>query len=68
MKTVVVFRHAKADWGVPDEADHDRPLSGRGRSDAARMGRFLSRVGPVPESILCSSAKRARSTLSRGDA
>ena len=63
MKTVIVFRHAKAEWGAPDEADHDRPLSGRGRSDASRMGRFLSRAGPVPERIISSSAKRARTTL-----
>ena len=56
------MRHAKSSWSDKDLADHDRPLNERGRSDAPRMGELLNREDLIPETILCSSAKRAKST------
>ncbi len=62
MKTVIIFRHAKSDWSSAEAKDHDRPLAPRGRKSAKVMGRFLERSGEVPDSIVTSSAVRARTT------
>ena len=62
MKTLVLVRHAKSDWGDPALPDHDRPLNDRGRRDAPRMGALLAERGTRPEVILSSTATRARKT------
>jgi phosphohistidine phosphatase len=62
MKTLILFRHGKSDWDSTYEADFDRPLARRGRKAARRMGRFLSDIGLVPDSVVASSALRARDT------
>jgi phosphohistidine phosphatase len=61
MKSLVIARHAKSDWstGLPD---HDRPLNARGKEDAPRMGRALQDAGFRPDTIISSTALRARST------
>jgi len=48
---------------APDLEDHDRVLAERGRSDALRMGQYLSEEDLVPQLVLCSSAARTRQTL-----
>lgn len=61
-KTLVVVRHAKSAW--PDGvADHDRPLSKRGRRDAPAVGRWLRDQGIAVELAVVSSARRARETF-----
>jgi phosphohistidine phosphatase len=61
-KTLVIVRHAKSAW--PDDvADHDRPLSERGRRDAPAVGRWLREQGIVAELAVVSSARRARETF-----
>jgi phosphohistidine phosphatase SixA len=62
-KLLVLLRHAKSSWADPSIPDHDRPLNGRGRDAAARVGRHLRRDGPRPELVLCSSSTRTRQTL-----
>lgn len=64
MKTLLLLRHAKADHpaGV---ADHERPLKGRGRSDADRLGARLREESLVPQRISSSTALRARETAIR---
>jgi phosphohistidine phosphatase len=62
MKELLVLRHAKSSWKFPDLDDHDRPLNKRGKRDAPRMGQLIRREGIVPERILTSTAKRARTT------
>jgi phosphohistidine phosphatase len=62
MKTVLLLRHAKSDWGDPSLADFDRPLAKRGLKDAPRMGRVLADFNHVPDRILSSPARRARQT------
>jgi len=62
VKTVLLMRHAKSDWGQADLTDHDRPLNPRGVEDAPRMGRFLRKLGVVPDLIVTSPAHRARAT------
>lgn len=58
---LLVIRHAKAEaQGAAD--DHARPLSGRGRRDAAELGRWVDeQVGHVDRALL-SSAVRAVQT------
>lgn len=60
-RTLVLLRHAKSDRpaGV---ADHDRPLTRRGRRDAAAVGEWLAEHDLVPDLVLCSDATRARQT------
>ena len=60
MKSVLIRRHAKSDWKDPDLTDHDRPLNKRGKDDAPRMGRLLKREHLVPDTIISSTAIRAR--------
>lgn len=65
MKTLLILRHAKSSWNYPALSDYDRPLNGRGKRDAPRMGKHLREQGLTPDRILTSSAKRARKTASR---
>ncbi|MFJ4648452.1 SixA phosphatase family protein [Streptomyces bobili] len=59
-RTIVLFRHAKADW--PQVTDHERPLADRGRMDAAVAGRKLTDSGIAVDLALCSTATRTRET------
>ena len=62
MKTVLILRHAKSDWGNSSLADFDRPLNKRGRAAAPVMGALLRTEQLVPDLIITSAAKRARKT------
>lgn len=62
MKRLLVMRHAKSDWSSGARRDHDRPLNGRGKRAAQRMGRLLSELNEAPDLVVTSSAKRARRT------
>ncbi|MEV7690058.1 SixA phosphatase family protein [Streptomyces bungoensis] len=59
-RRIVLFRHAKADW--PQVSDHERPLTERGRKDAAVAGRKLADSGITFDLALCSTAVRTRET------
>ncbi|MDJ1137729.1 SixA phosphatase family protein [Streptomyces iconiensis] len=59
-RSIVLLRHAKADW--PQVADHDRPLAERGRQDAPAAGEWLAEHGISPQLTLCSTATRTRET------
>lgn len=63
MKTLLVMRHAKSDWGAAFSRDHDRPLNSRGEMAARQMGRFLADTGSVPELVISSTAVRALTTV-----
>jgi len=62
MKTLILVRHAKSDWGSPTLSDHERPLNERGQNDLPRMGETLAERGISADAILTSTAVRARST------
>ncbi|HYP29516.1 MAG TPA: histidine phosphatase family protein [Blastocatellia bacterium] len=62
MKTLLLMRHAKSDWGDTSLRDFDRPLAERGERDAPRMARALKERGPLPDLIISSPAARARQT------
>src|SRR5262245_22810586 len=59
--TLVLLRHAKADRPA-STVDRDRPLSERGRADAATAGEWLVAHHYAPELVLCSPTKRTRQT------
>jgi len=65
MRRLLLLRHAKSSWTDASLRDHDRPLNGRGRAAAPRMGAFLRDQGLVPDLVLCSSALRTCETLAR---
>ncbi len=58
----MLLRHAKSDWPGTDIPDRDRPLAKRGRRDAPRVGRWLRDHGYVPDTVVCSPARRAQQT------
>lgn len=60
-RSLFLIRHAKSSWSC-DVDDHVRPLSGRGRRDAAALGRHLHRRGIVPDLVWLSDAVRAVQT------
>lgn len=62
-RQLLLLRHAKSSHADPDLADHERPLSPRGRRAAAAMGRYMREHDLNPALVLCSSAVRARKTL-----
>lgn len=62
MKTLLLLRHAKSDWGNAHLSDHDRPLNDRGLKDAPRMGKLLKKEDLTPNAIVSSTAVRAATT------
>ena len=65
MKTILLLRHGKSDWGDPDLEDFERPLSPRGKKDAPRMGKVLLQYNLLPDLIVSSPAERAKQTARR---
>ncbi len=62
-RRLILLRHAKSDW--PDVPDQERPLAKRGRRDAPVVGRWLRRHGYLPDTVICSVARRTRQTWDR---
>ena len=61
-RTLLLMRHAKSAY--PDGvADYDRPLAPRGIREAGLAGDWLRANVPTIDSVLCSTATRARQTL-----
>lgn len=68
MKTLTLLRHAKSTWDDPVERDFDRPLNGRGRRAAARIGQWLRDEGLADDGaafdhVRASPAIRVRQTI-----
>lgn len=63
LKRLYVLRHAKSSWDDHAAADHERPLSDRGRRAVRVIGAYLEAERIVPELVLCSTARRTRETL-----
>ncbi len=56
---LLLIRHAKTEQGSPDES---RPLTDRGRRDAAAIGEWLRTQDVVPDLAVVSPAVRAQQT------
>jgi phosphohistidine phosphatase len=63
MKTLLLLRHAKSDWGDSSLRDFDRPLADRGERDAPRIGKALRKSGVTLDLIMASPAARAKATV-----
>lgn len=63
MKTLTLLRHAKSGWDDPVARDFDRPLNGKGRKAAARVGRHLKDEGLAFDSVVASPALRVQQTI-----
>lgn len=63
MKTLTLLRHAKSTWDDPVERDFDRPLNGRGRRAAARIGQWLADDEARFDHVRASPAVRVRQTI-----
>lgn len=66
MRTLILFRHAKA--VRPHEAENDRArgLTGRGRREAGEAGAAMAEAGLAPDLALVSTAQRTRETAAHG--
>jgi len=62
-KMLFLLRHADAGRGGAGLSDRDRPLSARGKREAALIGGFLKSRPESVDRVLCSGALRARQTL-----
>ncbi|MBI3446696.1 MAG: histidine phosphatase family protein [Magnetospirillum sp.] len=62
MRKLFLLRHAKSSWDDPRMDDFDRPLNGRGKRDAKRMGKYMAASGIRPGLALVSAATRTRET------
>jgi phosphohistidine phosphatase len=60
---LILIRHAKSDWSVKGQSDHDRALNLRGARQAPEIGDWLASRSYIPGQILCSDARRTRETL-----
>lgn len=61
-RRLVLLRHAKASSDDPRLDDAERPLTDRGRRDAAAVGRWLAAQDLHPDLVLCSTSLRTRQT------
>ena len=50
---IVVIRHAKSSWDDPSVADHDRPLSKRGRNALSRLREHIENLELRPDLVMC---------------
>ena len=66
-KSLILMRHAKSSHEDRSLSDFDRPLNDRGRQASRDIGAYLAGAAPRPDSVLCSSARRARETLEHLD-
>lgn len=62
LKTLLINRHAKSDWGNSDLRDYDRPLNKRGLKDRVFMSDQLANRRIRVDMIVTSSALRAKTT------
>lgn len=63
MKKLILLRHGKAEYPDLDMDDYDRPLTERGKRNAAETGSFIyAQLASPPDLILSSEAKRAFKT------
>jgi phosphohistidine phosphatase len=58
-----LLRHAKAEPWSPLGNDFSRPLSSKGGKHALAVSLWAEEKLPVPDTVLCSPAKRTRETL-----
>ena len=63
MRNLIIMRHARAEMGN-GKPDFDRMLDPAGWEEAEEVGAALAEAGLLPDTVLCSAARRTRDTLS----
>lgn len=63
MKTLTLLRHAKSAWDDTVPRDFDRPVNGRGRRAAARIGQWIADNDLRFDAVVASPAVRVTQTL-----
>ena len=66
MRTLILFRHAKAVRAHEAPSDEARGLTGRGRREAAAAGAAMEAAGLKPALALVSTSIRTRETAEHG--
>ena len=66
MRTLILFRHAKAVRAHEADSDEARGLTGRGRREAALAGAAMEDAGLKPKLALVSTSQRTRETAEHG--
>jgi phosphohistidine phosphatase len=66
MRTLILFRHAKALRAHEAPDDKSRALTGRGRREAGLAGAAMAEAGLKPTLALVSTSKRTRETAAFG--
>ncbi|HET9229869.1 MAG TPA: histidine phosphatase family protein [Vitreimonas sp.] len=66
MRTLILFRHAKAVRAHEADSDEARGLTGRGRREAALAGAAMEDAGLKPKLALVSTSQRTRETADYG--
>jgi phosphohistidine phosphatase len=66
MRTLILFRHAKAVRAHEADSDEARGLTGRGRREAALAGAAMEDAGLKPTLALVSTSERTRQTAEHG--
>ncbi len=66
MRTLILFRHAKAVRAHEADSDEARVLTARGRREAALAGAAMEDAGLKPTLALVSSSHRTRETAEHG--
>jgi phosphohistidine phosphatase len=62
-RALLVLRHAKTEDTRPGSKDSERRLTPDGERDAQQVGEYLREQGIMIDTVLCSSAGRARQTF-----
>jgi phosphohistidine phosphatase len=62
---LMLLRHAKSEKAESGMSDRDRGLTPRGRSDALRMGAYMTHHALIPDRSVVSTARRTRETWER---
>jgi phosphohistidine phosphatase len=62
-RTLLVLRHAETEDSRPGSKDSERRLTPDGERHALEVGEYLQTQGITVDTVLCSSAARARQTL-----
>ena len=63
-RELLLLRHGKSDWTAAVD-DYQRPLKGRGKRGARRIGAWLAEEGFMPDYIVTSPAERAWRTAQK---
>jgi phosphohistidine phosphatase len=61
-KRIYLLRHAEAEIGVSGAADHSRPLSAFGVSQAQEVAQYMQLHQYIPQTVLCSDSYRTAQT------